>query len=63
MNKKESPGKIEDCIDNDRDLFNEYFVTSIVDFVKILREKYDKLKIEVKHSMKKIIKKSFLLYK
>lgn len=37
--RREFPGKIEDCLDNSRDLFDEYFVTIINDILNILNDK------------------------
>ena len=55
--KREFPGKIEDCIDNARDLFDDYFVTSIVDMNRFINDKNDinnkRLKLEVENSMNK----------
>jgi hypothetical protein len=39
--RREFPGKIEDCIDNARDLFDEYFFTLIIDMLKIFNDKDD----------------------
>lgn len=47
------PGRIEDCIDNARDLFDEYFVNIINDFLSMMSDKLDinnevlKKKIEI----------------
>ena len=49
--RREFPGKIEDCIDNSRDLFEEYFVILISDFLKIINEKEKLYKLEVENSI------------
>ena len=51
--RREFPGKIEDCIDNARDLFDEYFVIPVVDLLKMINKKQNILKLEVEHSMNK----------
>lgn len=55
--RREFPGKIEDCIDNARDLFDDYFVTSIVDMFMFINDKNDinnkRLKLEIESSMNK----------
>ena len=51
--RREFPGKIEDCIDNARDLFDEYFVTLIEDLLKFINGKEKLLKLEVENSMNK----------
>jgi len=47
--RREFPGKIEDCLDNARDLFDEYFVTIIYDILNILNDKKKLLKLEVEN--------------
>ena len=39
--RREFPGKIEDCIDNARDIFEDFFITSINDFVGFMLNKND----------------------
>jgi hypothetical protein len=55
--RREFPGKIEDCIDNARDLFEEYFNSSILEILGILREtnniNNEKLILEVNNSPNK----------
>ena len=48
--RRQFPTKIEDCIDNARDLFDEYFVISIIDFLKIINENKI-VKLEFEHSI------------
>ena len=47
--RREFPGKIEDCIDNARDLFDEYFVTLINDLLKLINGNEKLLKLEVEN--------------
>jgi len=49
--RREFPGKIEDCIDNARDLFEEYFIMLITDFLKIINGEEKLIKLEVKNSI------------
>ena len=49
--RREFPGKIEDCIDNGRDIFDEYFKILIIDFLKIFEDKNDSLKFDIENSM------------
>ena len=53
--RREFPGKIEDCIDNARDLFDEYFITSIADFMEFMLDENnvnnEKIKSEIECSM------------
>lgn len=51
--RREFPRKIEDCIDNARDLFDEYFVTFIEDFLKLINNEEKLLKLEVENSINK----------
>ena len=51
--RREFPGKIEDCIDNARDLFDDYFVTLIYDLQNIINEKEKLVELEVQNSMDK----------
>ena len=51
--RREFPGKIEDCIDNARDLFDEYFVTLIDDLLNLINGKEKLLKLEVENSINK----------
>lgn len=47
--RREFPTKIEDCIDNGRDLFDEYFVTRIEELLDIIKNKgkgFYKLEVE-----------------
>ena len=39
--RRQFPSKIEDCIDNARDIFDEYFITIFVDFLSAMGEKND----------------------
>ena len=50
--RRQFPSKIEDCIDNARDLFDESFVISIIDLLKIINGNKI-LKLEIEHSMYK----------
>ena len=45
--RRQFPSKIEDCIDNARDIFDEYFMTIFVDFLLIMDEKNDIKKEEL----------------
>ena len=49
--RREFPGKIEDCLDNARDLFDEYFVIIFEDLSKILKNDKNFFKLEVENSM------------
>ena len=51
--RREFPGKIEDCIDNARDLFDDYFVTLIDDLLNFINGNEKLLKLEVKSSTNK----------
>ena len=51
--RREFPGKIEDCIDNARDLFDEYFVTIVDDILNIINNKEKLLQLEVENDMNK----------
>ena len=63
--RREFPGKIEDCLDNARDLFDEYFVTIIDDILKLFDPNEKLLQLEVKGTMDKfnIINKYFYFIK
>ena len=67
--RRDFPGKIEDCLDNARDIFDEYFNVSIIDILNILNDKNDinneRLKLEIKSSMNKFnfIKQIFYFIK
>ena len=51
--RREFPGKIEDCIGNARDLFDEYFITSIADFMNLMlnENNNDQIKAEIECPM------------
>ena len=51
--RREFPGKIEDCIDNARDLFDEYFVTLVDDLLKLFDNKEKLLKLDIENAMNK----------
>lgn len=51
--RREFPGKIEDCIDNARDLFDEYFVTLVDDLLKLFNDKEKLLKLDIENAMNK----------
>ena len=51
--RREFPGKIEDCIDNARDLFDEYFVTLVDDLLKLFDDKEKLLKLDIENAMNK----------
>jgi ubiquitin-activating enzyme E1 len=63
--RREFPGKIEDCIDNARDLFDDYYVTIVDDILKLLDPNEKFLQLEVNMSLDKfnIIKNYFFLIK
>ena len=63
--RREFPGKIEDCIDNARDLFEDYFVTILDDILKLFDPKEKFLQLEVNMSLDKfnLIRKYFILIK
>ena len=63
--RREFPGKIEDCIDNARDLFDEYFVTIVDDILKLFDPNEKFLQLEVNMSLDKfnLIRKYFILIK
>ena len=63
--RREFPGKIEDCIDNARDLFDDYYVTIVDDILKLFEPKGKFLELEVNMSMDKfnLIKNYFYLIK
>lgn len=63
--RREFPGKIEDCIDNARDLFDDYFVTIVDDILKLFDPKEKFLQLEVNMSLDKfnLIKNYFFLIK
>ena len=60
--RREFPGKIEDCLDNGRDLFDEYFVTLIIDFVKIINGETTLKKLEVENAINKFNILNKILY-
>ena len=60
--RREFPRKIEDCIDNSRDLFDEYFNILIVDLLKIINGKEKLMKIEVENSINKFNILNIFLY-
>lgn len=55
--RREFPGKIEDCIDNARDLFDDYFITFIIDFKDFMLNENnindEKIKNEIENSLEK----------
>jgi ubiquitin-activating enzyme E1 len=63
--RREFPGKIEDCIDNARDLFDEYYVTIVDDIVKLFDPNEKFLQLEVNMSLDKfnLIDKYFYFIK
>ena len=63
--RREFPGKIEDCIDNARDLFDEYYVTIVDDILKLFEPNEKFLQLEVNMSLDKfnLIKNYFYLIK
>jgi ubiquitin-activating enzyme E1 len=63
--RREFPGKIEDCIDNARDLFDDYYVTIVDDILKLFDPNEKFLQLEVNMSLDKfnLIKNYFFLIK
>ena len=63
--RREFPGKIEDCIDNARDLFDDYFVTIVDDILKLFDPNEKFLQLEVNMTLDKfnLIKKYFYFIK
>jgi ubiquitin-activating enzyme E1 len=51
--RREFPGKIEDCLDNSRDLFDEYYATIVDDILKLFDPKEKFLELEVKNTLDK----------
>ena len=51
--RREFPGRIEDCLDNARDLFDEYFVIIVDDILKLVNSKEKLLKLEVESEINK----------
>ena len=63
--RREFPGKIEDCLDNARDLFDEYYFTIVDDILRLFDPKEKFLQDDVKGSMNKfnLINKYFYFIK
>ena len=63
--RREFPGKIEDCLDNSRDLFDNYFVTIINDLLDLINNNKNLLKLEVESKIDSfnLMKKYILLIK
>ena len=60
--RREFPGKIEDCLDNGRDLFDEYFVTLIIDFCKIINREIIIKKLDIENEIDKFNKLNKIIY-
>ena len=60
--RREFPGKIEDCLDNGRDLFDEYFVTLIIDFLKIINKEKLLKKLDVENEIDKFNKLNKIIF-